>query len=163
MIFFFITGPIYLSFRGSGAQMMGREDAESMSPHQQDIYQMLVEDLGHPGRPEEPLSNWVGWWGWVATGEEKWRLDVAGIPAGRLGKGRGLHTLRDTFTFWGSAGTRRDLRGWRTGETHLAFSIPGHSAPGSLLRPWASKPWGQRLSRGPLPARLNPGATLTPT
>ena len=28
----------------------------------------------------------------VVTGEEKWRLDVAGIPAWRLGKGRGLHT-----------------------------------------------------------------------
>lgn len=51
---------------------------------------MLVEDLGHPGRREEPPSGWVGWGG-VATGEEKWRLGVAGTLVGRLGKGRGLH------------------------------------------------------------------------
>ena len=93
------------------------DNAESMSPHQQDIYQMLVEDLGHPGRSEEPPNNWVGCGGGGS--------DLGGeVEAG----GRGRHTRgaagrRERFTHLkrhiylpGSAGTRSDLRGWGSGK-----------------------------------------------
>ena len=100
------------------------DNAESMSPHQQDIYQMLVEDLGHPERSEEPPNNWVGCGG-VAIWEERWRQEgVAGTPEGRLGAGSGLHTWRDTFTFWDQQG----LGGtWGIGDR-------GNTS--SILHPW---------------------------
>ena len=61
-------------------------------------------------------------------GEEKWRRDGTGAPEGRLGEGKGSHTLR------GKLGNHWEGRGSKGSVARLLLPT---WAPGSLLRSWA--------------------------
>ena len=59
-------------------------------------------------------------------GEEKWRWDGTGAPEGRLGEGRGFHTLRGKFRdHWEGRGSEGSV---------VSFPLPTWT-PKSLLRP----------------------------